>query len=299
MSPLPGADALAKAWNASAPARYRIDAPIVDLNVLGHPLLHTEASGSRQNAFVAIKRSASELYAGPDSKLAHASLFSENSEEPIRRAIDILRAEGYAALIVGQDSGHFLPGAPTDVPWMGRLLRRFGFVPGGLSFDLENDLSTWGHHAALANESSCDFRALAQDDLPALDAFLATAFPGRWRFDVMGKVEADGAETVFGLFQGEVCLGFALLQGEGCRKPIGGAIWRNDLGPNWGSLGPIGIAESIRKAGLGTRLLHEALAELHRRGARRTIIDWTGLLDFYGAEGFSVTRAYRSYRLEL
>ena len=188
---------------------------------------------------------------------------------------------------------------------MGGFLRKHGFVAGGLAFDLERDLSSGEQRVGSGEPFSppaapqSSFRTLADADVPALDNFLARSFPGRWRFDVMRKVKAEGARTVFGLFVNGRCEGFALLQGEGCALPIGGATWRNDLGQSWGSLGPIGIAESIRGGGLGAHLLHQALVELRARGARRTIIDWTGLLDFYGAEGFEVTRAYRSYRWEL
>jgi len=71
------------------------------------------------------------------------------------------------------------------------------------------------------------------------------------------------------------------------------------LGENWGSLGPIGVSAGLRGRGSGHALLGQALSHLRDLGARRTIIDWTGLVDFYGRHGFEVTRRYQYLSLAL
>ncbi len=111
-------------------------------------------------------------------------------------------------------------------------------------------------------------------------------------------VEKDPS-TVFGLFHGSRVDGFALIQGDGCLDPIGGAVWRVDLGSNWGSLGPIGVSKDLRGRGSGHALLGKALEHLRNQGRRRCIIDWTGLVSFYGAHGFEVTRTYQYMSLNL
>ena len=291
-----GADAIASRWNGSTPVRYRIDAEQVDRQLIGHPLLLAGASFSDEDGFVAVKRSAADLFDGPDPKVAHLSLFGGGCARALQASIGVLREDGYEALVVGTDIDHFLPGAPTDVPWMGDLLRNNGFVRGPLAFDLESDLRNL---ARVGTEDDRIFRRLDKSDLPALDAFLSREFPGRWRFDVLRKVEAEGARTIFGLFQGSFCEGFALLQEKSCRLPIGGAAWKADLGVRWASLGPIGVSARLRGHGLGRALLYRALEELRDGEAERAIIDWTSLIDYYGTQGFSVARAYRSYRLSL
>lgn len=288
---------IAEAWNASAGAKYRIDSSQVLQNLLEHPLFHEAASGWNEDSFVAIKRSAASLYQGPDPNTAHLSLFGgPNASYLLDNAIVSLQREGLSSLTVGMDSGHFLPGAPVDLPWMEKLLLQKGFREGGEAVDLERDMRDYAFpEPTLIGER----RSLTKDDVPRLEVFLLREFPGRWHYDVMRKVEAEGPETVYGLFIEGKCEGFALLQGQGCRLPIGGAVWRCDLGPNWGSLGPIGVSKSLRGHGQGYALLGSALLELKRRGARRSIIDWTGLVSFYGAHGFVVNRTYRSYRLGL
>ena len=291
-----GPQAVADAWNASVSPKYRIGSALVAQNLLDHPLLHEGASLWNGDAFVAVKRSGAGLYHGPDAKVAHLSLFASPDPALLTESVSRLREEGMDAIVVGQDSGHFLPGAPTDVPWMGPFLRHNGFKQGALAFDLERTL---GALAADTLPASFEAKAMTEDGLEALDRFLAREFSGRWRYDVMGKVAHEGPSTVFGLFRDARCEGFALLQGDGCRHPIGGAVWKEDLGTGWGSLGPIGISEGLRGDGLGRTFLSLALVELQSRGARRVIIDWTGLVDFYGTQGFSVNRAYRAYRLSL
>lgn len=303
MIPLPeiAPERLCEAWDrACAPLScYRLDTEIVRLNLHEHPLFHPQASVWQDDAFVAVKRSAASLYAGPDARVAHLSLVGG---EPcaltplLHHAVDILRKENVRSLVVGTDSGHFLPGAPTDLDGLNGWLERAGFESGGLAHDLERDLNE--NEDALSRDMPVgEFRRMISGDEGTLDAFLEREFPGRWRFDVNRKVAAEGIETVFGLFVEGSCEGFALLQQDGCRLPIGGAIWRNDLGRSWRALGPIGISKGIRGRGLGNALLEKALSELRNDGVCRTIIDWTGLIDFYGAHGFAVTRSYRAYRL--
>ncbi len=69
-------------------------------------------------------------------------------------------------------------------------------------------------------------------------------------------------------------------------------FWRGLLGPRPGGLGPIGIGGELRGRGLGRALLALALAELHRRGAREVVVDWTVLLDYYGAFGIRPWKTY-------
>ena len=291
-----GSERLTAIWNASAGPKYRTDTSIVDRNLFAHPLFHETASMTDGKTFVAVKRSAATLYQGPDAKVAHLSLCGPESGPLLVLAAEILEKEGFETICVGQDTDHLLHGAPTDISWMGKLLRSLGFTPGSLAFDLERDLLDFRPEASRYAE---EFRLCRSEDVQALLSFLTREFPGRWHYDVQRKIRAEGAPTVFALFVQGSCEGFALLQSEGCTLPIGGAIWGSDLGPGWASLGPIGVSKNLRGDGVGTRLLHAALNELSSRGSRRTIIDWTELVDFYGTQEFSINRAYRSYHLNL
>ena len=63
--------------------------------------------------------------------------------------------------------------------------------------------------------------------------------------------------------------------------------------------GPIGVVERLRGRGLGRALLAVALDALHERGVRDCVIDWTGLLGYYGPFGFTPWKTYVEGELPL
>jgi len=297
-------DALASLWNSFYPARYRVDADLLRQNTVGCPLFDWGAStmqieNGQVVGFVAIKKSPSTLYWHPDKDQYH--LASLAHRDPyigvglLEDAKRILIDRGATRLVFGQDSRHFFPGCPEDCRSLADFLMVNGFQASDQAHDLERDMTDYVNHASIPGGD--EYRVLTEKDMSSLRMFFAREFPWRWRYDVLSKVEAEGPSCVYGLFRKGHVEGFALLQDWRHRVPIGGAVWRGDLGAQWGSLGPIGISQSIRGQGSGNALLGKALEELRDRGVRRAIIDWTGLVDFYGKHGFQVTRTYSSLTL--
>ena len=294
---------LSQVYNDFVPPKYRIDGELLRLKTINVPVFDWGASCIKDgSSFIAVKRSAASLYRGPFPDIAHVTALAFRDPHAMIDLVNetkrCLRNRGVAQLVFGTDSGHLFPGCPTDFPALRDFLIIGGFSEGGESHDLERDLSDYENKFPVPDGDV--LRPVERSDLGTLETFLNREFPGRWRYDVMGKIAAeDDPATVFGLFQGDKCEGFALIQKDGCKLPIGGAVWRADLGPNWGSLGPIGVSLHLRGRGSGHALLGKALEHLRDQGTRRCIIDWTGLVDFYGAHGFEVTRTYRYMSLDL
>lgn len=295
--------ALTGLYNEFAPARYRIDEEIFRLKTVDVPVFDWGASCTDDSgSFIAIKRSAAKLYRGPYQDIAHLTTLAfrdpSSMVDLMNGAKRCLRDRGVAALHFGTDTAHLFPGCPTDFPALHDFLIIEGFSEGGEAHDMERDLIDYESKYPVPD--GFDLRPIGTGDVAELNEFLIREFPGRWHYDVMRKIDAEGSpDTVFGLFQGGSCEGFALIQHDGCKDPIGGAVWRNDLGPLWCSLGPIGVSKGIRGRGAGGALLGKALEHLRDQGYRRCIIDWTGLVDFYGAHGFEVARTYRYMTLDL
>ncbi|RYG47846.1 GNAT family N-acetyltransferase [bacterium] len=298
-----GADfeALATLWNRFHPEKYRMDASLLIQNTVGSPTFDWGASCIEMRddepiGFVAVKRSPASLYRHPDKDQYHLTALAyddaETGLESMAYVKRILRNRGASRLVFGEDTRHFWPGCPADCAKLGMFLMVQGFEEGGEVVDLERDLTGYRYEGAVPEGD--EFRRLEGRDLPALRSFLSAEFPGRWQYDTLNKVEAEGPGTVFGLLQGGAVRGFALLQDASAKLPIGGAIWRADLGENWAALGPIGVAKDLRGTGHGGALLGRALQQMAEEGARRTIIDWTTLVDFYGKFGFIPTRRYQS-----
>ena len=88
-------------------------------------------------------------------------------------------------------------------------------------------------------------------------------------------------------------LGFAHLFGPASAW-IGPSIaWAADRPGRTGGLGPMGLSPAIRGRGLGLALLDRAAVHLARLGLDEMVVDWTVLLEFYGALGFVPFRHYR------
>ncbi len=221
--------------------------------------------------------------------------------EIMPNVLDGLKSQGFKKLIFGQDSRHFFPGAPEDWTEIGKILQELGFEPLNDQVDLERDLASYQPPAGALDPLGEEFivRPCEPGDLASVTRFFDAEFPGRWKSDTFEKWDLDSPACVLGLFCGSECCGFALTQHDGTPLPIGGAVWGESLGANWGSLGPIGVAKDLRGRGLGDALLAASLMDLQRRGAQRTIIDWTTLVNYYGKHGFEVTRRYKAMALPL
>lgn len=300
--------ALTDAWNRFYGPKYAIAESLLRFNSVESALFDWGASVVDRDSngeiagFALVKKSAAGLYKGPDKDVVHLSAIAFRDpyvgSDLFSEVRGILRDRGASKLVYGMDSRHFFPGAPIDLPTLNNFLTIEGFSAGGEYFDLEADLQGYVNPAPIPD--GFEFRPLTDADWPALDEFLAREFPHRWRYDVTSKRSVEGrCDFVYGVFEGGRCEGFALLQDASHKGPIGGAVWNQDLGDGWGSLGPIGVSKGIRGRGAGNALLGKALEHLSRHGIRQTIIDWTTLDKFYGAHGFKIARTYRSMTLAL
>lgn len=299
-------DRLTEFWNEFYPARYRIDADLLRKHTVECPVFDWGASFVEEAdgeilSFVIVKKAPATLYRTVDRDVAHLSAIgycdANYGVDQLAELKRILKDRGCRKIVYGQDSLHFFPGCPDDFPALVGFLTVEGFELEGVVSDLERDLTDFENAYPVPEGDT--IAPLGESEVSDLESFLEREFPGRWHYDVKSKVEAEGADCVVALRRDGKIEGFALVQDSRHRVPVGGAVWRNDLGENWGSLGPIGVSSGIRKQGSGMALLGEALAHLRDLGVKRCIIDWTGLVDFYKKQGFEETRRYRCMSLAL
>jgi GNAT superfamily N-acetyltransferase len=315
-------DALATLWGEFYPPRYRVGADTIRQHTTQCLAFDWGASAVEVEegftlGFVAIKRSANPaLFRGPDPDQAHLSAlaFKDPSVavDLCAFAKSVLRNRGVYRVIFGQDASHFFPGCPEDCPTLRSFLTVEGFQEGDTFCDFERDLAGYEAPSGALDplgkwpgrKSSDDSKPsvvpIPLDDVPRLATFLKAEFPGRWHHDVLEMIRAeDRSDFVYVLYINGRIEGFAVTQDSRQKAPVGGAVWREDLGEGWAALGPIGVSKEARGKGLGSALLAATLTALSQGGARKTIIDWTVLTDFYAKHGFEVSRKYRSYELRL
>lgn len=263
-------------------------------------------SPGKVQAFVAIKKSAGgHLFEGPDPDEAHITALAFRDPivmvELLSEAKSALRQRGIYRLVFGADHDHILPGVPDESPAIENFLSIEGFeISDTLQYDVERDLSSyevpdWIKPAM----EGVEIRISTAEDKRGLEQFLTNAFPGRWRHDAIRAFSAGHFERIAVLVVDGAIHGFAYLQDSSCTLPIAGGVWHLSLGDKWGSLGPIGISQEVRGRKLGHAMLAGGLEILRDRGVRNCIIDWTTLLDFYGAHGFEISRRYRRAYLDL
>jgi GNAT superfamily N-acetyltransferase len=301
-------DKLLALWNACLPEAYQVTPEVFRHNTIDCPVFDWGASvieiddDAHPLGFAVVKRSASELYKGPDPDQAHVSAVV--CPEP-NMGVDLLSFvkknlinRGVYKLIFGQDSRHFFAGCPTECTSLKDLLTVEGFVAGGEFWDVSADLS--GYNFPVKPQEGFRVGPITANELLHLDMFLHSEFPGRWHYDVMAKVSTEtNPGFVKGLWEGERLRGFALTQQGRDVLLLGAAGFAHNTSADWCSLGPIGVAKAYRGKGLGDLLLAESLLDLKAQGKRNCVIDWTGLKDWYGKHGFEVSRTYTPFSLRL
>jgi GNAT superfamily N-acetyltransferase len=303
---------LAALWNSCLPERYRITAELLRANTIDSPAFDWGASAveidddAKPLGFIAIKRSAAHLYAGPDPDQAHVSALVCPSPsmgvDLLAFAKQNLRNRGISRLVFGQDSRHFFPGCPSDMLALRDLLIIEGFEEGGEIYDVQQDLQEYSPDAQVLKplENGVNVRPPTKDEIPKLESFMHTHFPGRWTYDVLSKAKVEeGPEAVSCLWLDGDVQGFALTQTFNSKAPIAGGVFNQELGGQWGAIGPIGVAKESRGKGLGDALLAATALRLKEQGVRQCVIDWTNLKDWYGKHGFKVSRTYTSFALKL
>ncbi|MBX3097543.1 MAG: hypothetical protein KF812_11820 [Fimbriimonadaceae bacterium] len=287
-------ESLAADFNTLLPDRYHVKSDLFIAKTTGSAFYWPEMSKESAEAWVAVKRAGEWT---PDhAQTAHISAFGGSDAGRVavlvREAIQNLGDNQIKRVTFGADPDHLFPGCPTDAPQMEAILRASNFTFTGEAHDVERDLIDY-HPPDGVVLDDIEVRRANAADRDDLARFLQSTFPGRWKHDVLARFSQSPSDIAV-LIEHERIEGFALTQSHQSNcEPIAGANWHLDLGDNWAALGPIGISERVRGRGWGHALLVWSLLDLKSQGARRTIIDWTSLLDFYGRHGFEKSRTYR------
>jgi len=166
-------------------------------------------------------------------------------------------AEARGARIVEAEAGnYFTPGVvASDTATIGFFKHR-GYKEIARTQNLVAGANgEWGAGVVRATDATRD----------SVLSFIEKEFGRIWRFEASRAFENDPATLVYVEADGEIA-GFA-------------AHDANNRG--LGFFGPTGVARAHRGRGLGAKLLHASLADLHRLGYERVIIPWTDAIDFY------------------
>jgi GNAT superfamily N-acetyltransferase len=216
----------------------------------------------------------------------------------LERSERYLRDHGRHRVALGGDPDHFVPGVPTAGDAQA-FFAAMGYDLRGDAYDLRRSLLDYTTPpevaSTLAAHPDVEIRPLRSDDAPRLLAFLDDVFPGRWRYTIARFLDRGGPPgDVMGVVRRGAVNGFALLFRPRPGWMIGPSIaWARSVRGPAGGLGPMGLAPGLRGRGLGLALLDRSVRRLADLGMEEVVIDWTGLLEFYGRLGFTPWRHYR------
>lgn len=295
------ADEIVSLWNSDFDIEYRLTKPLLQKKLFNDADYFPQGSfvceiGEKIVGFIASKISDNTLPEYQDT--GWISLFAVSSKyrglgigsKLLSMAESAFKEAGIRKILIAGEMHCFFSGIPQPSAASIEFFKKAGCILSEkLHYDLTYDLSKADYRAlpGINHTPVYTTRPAKKQDIPKISEFMKTEFPGRWDFEIASCFETDELSHVLLLWKQDKIKGF-------CRIRYG---YDTDgietyLGDNCGALGPIGIANDIRGEGLGKRILYDSLIYLQNLGARRTNIDWTVLVDFYGSFGFTPWRAY-------
>lgn len=207
-----------------------------------------------------------------------------------------LSDHGCIRLRLGGGLRPFAPGVPADLPSVGYFRRR-GYAnrdDGPVVWDVARDLREYRTPSFAAEALSAQVRPAQGADADTLLTFFEREFSGRWLYEVGEFLRGGGRISDIMVLLTPVGIdGFCWLTFEDSVRSLD-RFFMARLPRPWGQLGPIGISAGLRGRGYGAAVLDAGLRRLRDAGIAGCVIDWTGLLDFYGKFGF---RPYRKYEM--
>jgi predicted N-acetyltransferase YhbS len=211
----------------------------------------------------------------------------------IKWAEEWLVLRGCTKVRLGGSLRPFVPGYPVELGNAAYFSKR-GYAEraaGDEIWDVARDLAYYDSASAPV-PSGIQIRPAQPGDVQAILDFFYREFPNRWRFEFQ-----ESLRTVSRLSDWMILLsdrgvdGFTRLTFEDSLQPYE-RFYPYSLPRPWGQLGPIGVSASLRGQGYGRAVLDAGLTHLRNHGVRGCVIDWTGLVDFYGKFGFKPYRRY-------
>lgn len=197
-------------------------------------------------------------------------------------------------VVLGASLRPFVPGVPVELGTEAFFRRRvYQPAPGtGYSWDLAHNLVGYTSPPTALRATDVVVRPMEAGEEGELSTFLWREFPGRWRYEFEEFMREGGHPSDYLLLWSPQGVdGFCQVTTEDSVRPLD-RFFPYALPRPWGQVGSIGVSKRSRGLGYGSAVVDGGLRRLRDRGVAGCVIDWTGLLDFYGKFGFTPYRKY-------
>lgn len=203
-------------------------------------------------------------------------------------ALEALSRRGATQLsLAGTPGKYFWPGLPAELSAARTFFETRGWEFGDTCRDLVRSLHDYETPAEVASTSAgIDCRRAGLGGRAALLEFEQLHFP-HWQPYYASS--AGLVSAIVAVDEQERLVGALLASDRGQPQ-----LWHRLLGDDYGAIGAIGVADSVRGRGVGTALVAHACEQLRERGVGNCHIGWTELRSFYGLLGFLGWREYET-----
>lgn len=214
----------------------------------------------------------------------------------LEEAESALREDGATEILLGRDPWHYFPGVPEEDDETAKWFDKKGYEYFGVDYDLTAVYDS-SKKEAKPELDGVEAVLLTAEEKDALLAFLHRVFPGRWEYEAIHYFKKGGTGREFVVLKkaGQI-IGFCRINDEHSPMIAQNVYWAPLFADSLGGIGPLGVDQNERGNGYGLAVVQAGVHFLRNRGIKRIVIDWTGLIDFYGKLGYTVWKGYKKYR---
>ncbi len=203
---------------------------------------------------------------------------------------------GISSVVLGRDPWHYFPGIPQPYHDVASWFEKQGYSKLGSDYDVLCEYNP-ANDPAFPKLEGVEFSVLDKKDKEAFLKFLNRCFPGRWEYEAIHYFEKGGTGREFVVLKKkDEIIGFCRMNDSNSPIIAQNVYWAPLFNEELGGIGPLGIDTNERKNGYGLAIVQAAIAYLRNRNVNSIVIDWTGLIDFYGKLGYEVWKSYDSYK---
>ncbi|WP_217589331.1 GNAT family N-acetyltransferase [Lentibacillus saliphilus] len=254
--------------------------------------------------FVVVKRWQEQIDVGMDPEkgwiqaiLVDASYRHQGiGKALLNNAEHALSLMGIKEIWLGRDPWHYFPGIPKEYEQVAKWFKMKGYLQQGFDYDM---LCTYdiSDRITVQEHFGIEFSVLNIAEKEDLLKFMHRCFPGRWEYETIKYFQKGGTGREFVVLKKDNrIIGFCRINDDLTPIISQNVYWAPLFDEKLGGVGPLGIDATERKRGFGLEIVKAGIAELRKRHIQRIVIDWTGLVDFYGKLGFDVWKTYQSYK---
>ncbi|RIW34228.1 GNAT family N-acetyltransferase [Bacillus salacetis] len=214
----------------------------------------------------------------------------------LKHAEETLMKNGIKSIVLGRDPWHYFPGVPQPYNDVSRWFEKQGYNKIGSDYDVICNYDSESD-TDFPRFEEVEFSVLNLKDKDAFLQFFSKCFPGRWEYEAIQYFEKGGTGREFVVLKkSEKIIGFCRMNDSNSPIIAQNVYWAPLINKELGGIGPLGIDSNERKNGYGLAIVQAGIAYLRNRNVSSIVIDWTGLIDFYGKLGYEVWKSYDSYK---